>query len=84
MTSNKYIGGGTRWTAGRKAELVQAVAAGMLTVRQVCTRYGVSEEEFAQWQALYALDGKRALRVTQAQRYREHPRPKRRYRRNGP
>jgi hypothetical protein len=42
-----------RWNAGRKAQVVAAVEAGMLSVAQACRRYGLSPEEFQEWQRRY-------------------------------
>ena len=39
-----------RWVVRRKAEVVAAVAGGLLTVDEVCARYALSLEEFAGWQ----------------------------------
>src|SRR3546814_19581926 len=40
----------TRWVVRRKAEVVAAVTGGLLTVDEVCDRYGLTAEEFASWQ----------------------------------
>jgi hypothetical protein len=40
----------TRWVVRRKAEVVAAVAGGLLTVDEACTRYSLSLEEFTSWQ----------------------------------
>lgn len=39
----------TRWTARRKAQVVAAVAGGLLSVEEACARYELSLEEFADW-----------------------------------
>jgi hypothetical protein len=40
----------TRWVVRRKAEVVAAVAGGLLTVDEACQRYTLSLEEFTGWQ----------------------------------
>ena len=39
----------TRWVARRKAEVVSAVASGIVTVNEVCAMYRMSIDEFASW-----------------------------------
>jgi hypothetical protein len=39
-----------RWVARRKAAVVAAVRAGVITVDEACRRYQLSEEEFLAWQ----------------------------------
>lgn len=59
----------TRWVVRRKAEVVAAVNGGLLSVDEVCTRYGLSLEEFISWQRSMASTGLKGLRVTQIQHY---------------
>ena len=40
----------TRWVVRRKAAVVAAVRAGVITVEEACRRYQLSEEEFLSWQ----------------------------------
>jgi hypothetical protein len=54
----------------RKAEVVAAVAGGLLTVDEVCDRYNLSIEEFASWQRAVDRAGMPGLRVTRVQQYR--------------
>lgn len=61
----------TRWVIRRKAEVVAAVNGGMLTVDEVCHRYGLTAEEFAGWQCALERSGLYGLRVTRIQQYRE-------------
>jgi len=61
----------TRWVVRRKAEVVAAVAGGLLTVDEVCQRYNLSLEEFASWQRAVDRSGMPGLRVTRIQHYRE-------------
>ncbi len=60
----------TRWTVRRKAEVVAAVAGGLLTVDEACDRYEISLEEFAGWQRAVNRGGLRGLRVTRIQKHR--------------
>ena len=39
-----------RWVARRKAEVVTAVAGGILSIGDACARYGLSLEEFMAWE----------------------------------
>lgn len=61
----------TRWVIRRKAEVVAAVSGGMLSVDEVCDRYGLTAEEFAGWQRAIDRSGMYGLRVTRIQYYRE-------------
>ncbi|HEX8446973.1 MAG TPA: DUF1153 domain-containing protein [Sphingomonas sp.] len=59
----------TRWVVRRKAEVVAAVSGGLLSVDEVCDRYGLSLEEFASWQRAVDRSGMPGLRVTRIQHY---------------
>lgn len=61
----------TRWVVRRKAEVVAAVNGGLLTVDEVCERYGLTVEEFAGWQRAIDRSGMPGLRVTRIQHYKE-------------
>ena len=61
--------GTTRWVVRRKAEVVSAVAGGLLSIDEVCTRYRLSVEEFTSWQRAVDRSGMPGLRVTHIQRY---------------
>ena len=54
----------TRWVVRRKAEVVAAVAGGLLTVDEACKRYSLSLEEFTSWQRAVDRSGMPGLRVT--------------------
>lgn len=60
-----------RWVVRRKAEVVAAVAGGLLTMDEACNRYLISIEEFASWQRAVSLSGMPGLRVTRLQDYRD-------------
>lgn len=59
-----------RWVARRKAEVVAAVAGGLLTVDEACRRYSLSLQEFTSWQRAVDRSGMLGLRVTRIQQYR--------------
>ena len=64
--------GTKRWVIRRKAEVVTAVRAGLLTLEEACQRYNLSVEEFLSWQGLIDKHGMRGLRTTRLQQYRRH------------
>ena len=60
-----------RWVPQRKAEILDAVRRGSITLSQACTIYELSIEEFLTWQrgdALYGLAGLRATMAPQRRR----------------
>lgn len=61
----------TRWVVRRKAEVVAAVNGGLLSIDDVCERYGLTLEEFASWQRAVDRSGMQGLRVTRIQHYRD-------------
>jgi hypothetical protein len=60
----------TRWVVRRKAAVVAAVRAGVITVEEACRRYQLSEEEFVSWQRAFEAFGFRGLRATRIPLYR--------------
>lgn len=62
-----------RWVSRRKAEVVTAVRAGLLTLEDACRRYNLSVEEFLSWQRLIESHGVAGLRATRLQDYRREP-----------
>ena len=58
-----------RWTPRRKAEVVAAVAGGLLSFDEACERYSLSIEEFTSWQRAVHRSGMPGLRVTRIQDY---------------
>lgn len=60
----------TRWVIRRKAEVVLAVHAGMLSLDEACERYRLTVEEFMSWKTAVERHGLLALRTTQLQQYR--------------
>lgn len=59
-----------RWVVRRKAAVVAAVRAGVITFEEACRRYQLSEEEFLAWQRAFEAYGLRGLRTTRLQNYR--------------
>ncbi|HOA48936.1 MAG: hypothetical protein RL702_1910 [Pseudomonadota bacterium] len=57
----------TRWVASRKAQVVAAVEAGLLTIEEVQRRYRLSLEEFYGWQHALERAGVAGLRVSARQ-----------------
>ena len=60
-----------RWVIRRKAEVVAAVRAGLISLEEACERYRLSVEEFLSWQRLIDKHGLRGLRTTRLQQYRK-------------
>ncbi len=59
-----------RWVIKRKALVVNAVKAGVLTLDEACSKYSLSLEEFFSWQEAMEKHGSRGLRATRIQYYR--------------
>lgn len=60
-----------RWVASRKATVVKAVAAGLISKEEALERYALSVEEFDTWQEAITRYGIKALKVTDIQKYRQ-------------
>lgn len=60
-----------RWVASRKAQVIKALAAGLLSREEAMERYELSEEELDLWFEAVARHGVKALKVTKIQRYRQ-------------
>jgi len=65
-----------RWVIRRKAVVVAAVRAGIISLEDACRRYTLSIEEFLAWQRLVDGHGLPGLRVTRLQDYRSLNRPR--------
>ncbi|RKF23342.1 DUF1153 domain-containing protein [Altericroceibacterium spongiae] len=63
-----------RWVPRRKAEVVAAVNGGLLTLVEALERYGLTPDEFAEWQRALARSGMAGLHVTRIQHYRHRER----------
>ena len=59
-----------RWVVRRKAEVVSAVRAGLLTFEEACERYSLTAEEFGSWERAIDRHGMGGLRVTRIQEFR--------------
>lgn len=60
-----------RWVASRKAAVVRAVAAGLISRGTALETYGISDEELSEWETAVARHGEAALKATALQRYRQ-------------
>ena len=60
-----------RWVASRKAAVVRAVSAGLISREHALKVYGLSEEEFDSWTNAVVEHGEAALRATALQKYRQ-------------
>ena len=54
--------GTKRWVTRRKAVIVSAVRTGVISLEEVCRRYGLSVEEFLAWQRAIDTHGVASLR----------------------
>lgn len=59
-----------RWVARRKAQVVYAVQAGIISLTEACETYSLSVEEFLCWQRAIERNGVPGLRATRVQKYR--------------
>jgi hypothetical protein len=72
-----------RWSPGRKAAVVAATRAGLISREEACARYMLSAEELAAWEKAFDRNGVPGLRTTRQQSYRHaqlHPTEYPRYR----
>jgi hypothetical protein len=60
-----------RWVASRKAAVVRAVTAGLITREVALESYALSDDEFTEWEQAIAAHGEAALRATALQKYRQ-------------
>lgn len=60
-----------RWVASRKAAVVNGVKYGLISKPDALKRYGLSDEEFAEWSVAIEEHGVDALKATAIQRYRQ-------------
>jgi hypothetical protein len=59
-----------RWSPSRKAAVVAAARAGLISRDEVCARYMMSDEELVAWERAYDQNGVPGLRTTRLQSYR--------------
>jgi transposase-like protein len=60
----------TRWTPRRKASVVKAVISDVMSLEEVCRRYGLSVDEFRSWHDAMQKHGMPGLYTTKLQKYR--------------
>ncbi len=60
-----------RWVASRKAAVVRAVRAGLITREAALSTYALTAEELDAWQSAVEEHGEAALKATSLQRYRQ-------------
>lgn len=72
MTRADLPAAGTRrWVASRKAAVVRAVAAGLISRETAIKTYSLSDDELAEWESAVFRHGEAALRATALQKYRQ-------------
>jgi hypothetical protein len=59
-----------RWDTKRKAQVVNAVCAGHLSLDRACEIYAMSVDEFLSWQSLLERYGAKGLMATRIKEYR--------------
>ena len=59
-----------RWDTKRKAQVVEAVRCGRITLDQACAIYAMSVDEFLAWQSLLDRYGAKGLMATRVKEYR--------------
>jgi hypothetical protein len=59
-----------RWSPGRKAAVVAAARAGLISREDACERYMLSDEELQAWERALDQNGVPGLRTTRLQCYR--------------
>ena len=64
-----------RWSPSRKAAVVAATRAGVISRDEACERYSLSEEELIAWEQALDQNGVPGLRTTRLQCYRGTQRP---------
>jgi hypothetical protein len=72
-----------RWSPSRKAAVVAAARAGLISREEACARYLLSDEELVSWEKALDRNGVPGLRTTRQQSYRFaelHPTEQARYR----
>lgn len=59
-----------RWDTKRKAQVVEAVRNGRITIEQACDIYAMSMDELLTWQSLFDRHGAKGLMATRVKEYR--------------
>lgn len=60
-----------RWVASRKAAVVRAISAGLISSDEAVDIYQLSKEELNSWHVAVEQHGEVALKATAIQRYRQ-------------
>ena len=60
-----------RWVASRKAQVIKAVQAGLISREATLEMYALSEDEYDSWENAVRAHGVDALKTTALQRYRQ-------------
>jgi hypothetical protein len=60
-----------RWTARRKAAVIEAVRGGWVPIEEACRLYNLSVDEFLSWERDIDRHGVHGLRSTRYQIYRD-------------
>lgn len=60
-----------RWVASRKAAVVRAISAGLISADEAVEIYQLSHEELESWHVAVEQHGEVALKATAIQRYRQ-------------
>lgn len=58
-----------RWVASRKALVVRAVSAGLLSRETAQSNYALSDDEFSEWEQAVLKHGEVALKATTLKMY---------------
>lgn len=61
----------TRWVASRKAAVIKGVASGLITRKEACELYALSDEELESWMSAVRDHGEKALKATALKQYRQ-------------
>ena len=60
-----------RWVASRKAAVLRAISAGLISHEEACELYKLSDEELESWARAVYRHGEAALKTTRIQEYRQ-------------
>lgn len=60
-----------RWDTKRKAQVVEAVRAGRITLERACQVYAMSVDEFLGWQSALDRFGAKGLMATRVKEFRQ-------------
>jgi hypothetical protein len=59
-----------RWVVGRKAEVLDAIRDGSLSLEDACALYTLTSDEITSWRVAYNRHGLEGLKVKNIQTYR--------------